>query len=76
MIDVRHEHMLPAAAGSAHHAASRFDAFDDSLFGAFGPEPDDVSRCDDVPLIGRQRFEQAASGALDECALLVLDDTY
>ena len=77
LIDVRNEHMLPAAAGAADHAVPRFDALDDSLFASLGAKPDDVARRDDVALIGGQRFQESAgSRTEDGFARLVAHDAH
>jgi hypothetical protein len=44
--------MLSPATRAAHHAASRFHTLDDTLLFALGSKPHDISRGDDVPLIG------------------------
>ena len=74
LIDVGDQHVLPAAAGAADDAVARLDAFDDAFVRAFGSEPDDVAGRDDMPLIGRQRFEQPPRRALKMIASLIADD--
>ena len=75
LIDIGNQHVLPPAAGAADHAVAQLDALDDSVAFAFGAKPDDVAGRDDVPLVGRQRFQQPPDRALkDDAVFFIAND--
>ena len=72
LVDVGHQDMLPAAARSSQHAAPRFDPFDNPIARRIDTKRNPIPRDDDMPLIGAERFEQSAGGALMQRAIVGL----
>jgi hypothetical protein len=66
--------MLSTAARTADYATPRLDAFYDPLMLPFGAKPNNVASRNDMPLIGRERFEQSAGCALKKRAHFVAHD--
>ena len=70
LIDVGHQHVLPAFAGAAEDGAAGLDPLDQAVGFAFRPESHQVARCDDVPLVGAEVFQQPPGCAAELAAIV------
>ena len=72
LVDICDQDMLPAAARAGQHSAARLDSLDDPVARTVDAKRNPIAGHDDVPLIGAERFEQAAGGAFMQSAVVGL----
>src|SRR5262249_51721173 len=74
LIDVGDDDLLAPLGGARQQAVPRLDALDHALVAAHREDPDAVAGGDDVALVGRERFQQAAHRTAEPPAVVGLDD--